>query len=362
MRVLFCCRPTYGHFYPLVPLAQACGEAGHDVVFATGSELAPRVEAIGFAAVPAGPPIMWAFGRLLAHSLTDDLVPVIQRLRPELVIFETADVGAPVAAGVVGVPAVHHSIGRVSFPWMTAIADQLAPVWAKWGCDPPAPLAGLAGQAYLDICPPGLQDPSAARLHHVIRMRPVAWAEPGDVPGWVRQRRVQPLVYVTLGTIACAAVDVLRTVVDAVSSLGVEVLVAVGPQGDPAALGKRPARLHVERFLPNPELLPHVDAVVHHCGGGTMFAASAVGLPQLGLPRGADQFVNAEGLAASGAGVFLLPDEITADAVAAAVGTILDDDATRNAAARLAMEIAAMPAPADVVAELRALVHAVPGS
>lgn len=353
MRVLFCCRPTRGHFYPLVPLAGACREAGHDVAFVTGAELVPRVESAGFPADPAGPPIMWVFGRLLPAVMTEELVPVLQRLKPDLVVFDAADVGAPVAAGVVGVPAVCHSLGRVSFPWMAAIAEQLEPVWAGWGRSAPEPFAGIAGQAYLDICPPSMQDGAVARLPNVIPMRAVAWAEVDDaVPDWVTGDRRRPLVYVTLGTIACAHVDVLQTVVDGVSSLDVEVLVLVGPEGDPRTLEQGRATVHVARFLPNPDVLSGVDAVVHHCGGGTMLAACAAGLPQLGLPRGADHFVNAEGLEASGAGVCLRPGEITPGAVASAVAAMLASEALRIAAARLADEIAAMPAPGDVVPQL----------
>src|SRR3954468_7191787 len=35
LRVLFSCRPLTGHLYPLVPLARAAAEAGHEVAFAT---------------------------------------------------------------------------------------------------------------------------------------------------------------------------------------------------------------------------------------------------------------------------------------------------------------------------------------
>ena len=38
MRVLCSCLPGFGHFHPMVPLARALVEAGHEVAFAT----APR--------------------------------------------------------------------------------------------------------------------------------------------------------------------------------------------------------------------------------------------------------------------------------------------------------------------------------
>jgi len=75
-------------------------------------------------------------------------------------------------------------------------------------------------------------------------------------------------------------------------------------------------------------LLPHLDAVVHHCGSGIMLGALAHGLPQLTLPQGADQITNAGVLVDSGAGVRLLPEEVTAEAVAEAVQTSSPSPAT----------------------------------
>jgi UDP:flavonoid glycosyltransferase YjiC (YdhE family) len=68
--------------------------------------------------------------------------------------------------------------------------------------------------------------------------------------------------------------------------------------------------------VPQADLLPHVDVVVHHCGSGTTLGALTVGAPQLILPQGADQFANAEALCAAGAALCLLPDELSVDAIA----------------------------------------------
>src|ERR1700736_5073280 len=54
MRVLITSVSGYGHLQPLLPLAKALAEAGHEVAIATGSELCPRAEAAGFPAFDAG--------------------------------------------------------------------------------------------------------------------------------------------------------------------------------------------------------------------------------------------------------------------------------------------------------------------
>jgi UDP:flavonoid glycosyltransferase YjiC (YdhE family) len=110
--------------------------------------------------------------------------------------------------------------------------------------------------------------------------------------------------------------------------------------------------VRVERFVDQAALMPHVDVVAHHCGSGTMLGALWHGLPQLALPHGADQFTNAQALLDSGAGRRLLPEEITADAVSEALHALLTEPAYREGARVLAAEIAAMPAPAEVVSVL----------
>ncbi|HWM00989.1 MAG TPA: nucleotide disphospho-sugar-binding domain-containing protein, partial [Actinophytocola sp.] len=121
---------------------------------------------------------------------------------------------------------------------------------------------------------------------------------------------------------------------------------------DPAILGQRPANVAAASFVPQALVLPRASAVVSHTGSGTMLGALASGLPQVCLPRGADQFANAERVQSIGAGVRLLPDEITPDSLRAAVTSVLDDPAYARTAAAMKSEIAAMPAAADVLDDL----------
>ena len=64
---------------------------------------------------------------------------------------------------------------------------------------------------------------------------------------------------------------------------------------------------------------------------------------------------NSDRRLAAGAGCRLLDAEITAEAVASKVAFLLEDDDCRNAAALIADEIAAMPAPATAVSALENL-------
>ena len=54
MRVMFTSPAAIGHFHPLVPVAQAVRDAGHEVVFATPPVLASFVQRAGFRWLPSG--------------------------------------------------------------------------------------------------------------------------------------------------------------------------------------------------------------------------------------------------------------------------------------------------------------------
>ena len=116
------------------------------------------------------------------------------------------------------------------------------------------------------------------------------------------------------------------------------ILVTVGPDVDPARLAGVGDNVTVERFVPQGLVFPHCRAVVAHAGAGTMLGALAAGLPQVLLPSGAEQFLNAAACAAAGAAEVA---EYSPHAVRAAFDRLGDSHVA--AARRLADQIAAMP-------------------
>ncbi|MFD5827039.1 glycosyltransferase [Lentzea sp. NPDC060358] len=369
VRILFSCRPAHGHFFPLVPLARAAVEAAHDVVFATGPGFLDRVRELGFEAHPAGIAVAEAetearrrhpdgdvvtvmitmFADVLPRATLAGLEALLPVVRPDLVVYEMSDVGAAKAARDAGIPVVSHVIGRSMPPEVSALA---APRMA-WLWDGELPANPMLGDAVIDLWPDTVRDPAVLALPKVIRQRPSAFDLDVPMPELAGER---PLVYLTLGTVSYRATDVLRAAIDGLARLPVEVLVAVGP-GDPAVLGEVPANVVVANFVPQASVLRRAALVVHHGGTGTTLGALAAGLPQLVLPQGADQFVNAAVLAETGAGARLVGPEVTADAVEAAAGGLLADDAVRQVASAVAAEIADLPDPAAVVQRLTELVR-----
>jgi MGT family glycosyltransferase len=202
---------------------------------------------------------------------------------------------------------------------------------------------------YLDIYPPAL--PSGSRAHlgstHLLRPQGFATAVGDSPPEWVGRSGELPLVYVTFGTVF-NDVRQLLPIVEAMGGLAVRAVVTVGPRGDPGRLDPCPENVHVARYIPQGALLPYCSAVVSHAGSGTFLAALAAGLPQVCLPQGADQFLNAAACARAGAGIALPPGAVTVESVRDAVLRVLAEPGFRAAAENVAGQLAAMPAPEEV--------------
>src|SRR5919112_4163434 len=134
MRVMVVSAPLQGHLLPLIPLAAACRDAGHDVMLATGAQ-ALRFDTAGLPAHDIAP--HFRFGRLAARlmlrhpllarremagragvtvvgmlfgaanaSFADEVVALAERAQPDLIVHEPLAVAGAVAAGRIGVPCV----------------------------------------------------------------------------------------------------------------------------------------------------------------------------------------------------------------------------------------------------------------
>ncbi|MGW7538008.1 glycosyltransferase [Amycolatopsis sp. NPDC054798] len=379
MRILFTSLASYGHVYPLLPLAVAARDTGHDVVYATASDFHPSLEKAGLETVTAGltlqeafgllfdgdarsrhevpenelnEAIGRAFGKLMPTRFMTDLAPVLAERKPDLVVYEMGNPGGAFAAHQAGIPAVGHGFGRVSSGGpMDHITEQIAAFATELGLDGDSKL--FWGHPFVDICPPSVQAPEFVAGAQRVLLRPVGWSEPGALPSGIEGRdRSRPLAYLTLGTTGASQAHLLTAALQGLASLDVDVLVATGPAVDVDTLGEVPSNVQLEAWVPQSELLPHVDLVVHHGGSGTTLGAFAAGVPQVVLPQGADQFTNADAVVEAGVGAKLIGDELTTDAVRETAGRLLSDSAVADAVRGLAAEVAAMPSPEEVAAQL----------
>ena len=379
MRVLFTTVPMHGHFYPMVPLAQAFRSAGHEVLVATPLSLVEPVQAAGLPVAvtgpalglaeimmvdregrpvppPRGPEEMMssggkAWGRLAARTLPAT-AKIIDGWKPDLVVAEPSEIAGPVIAALRGIPWVRHNWGVSSLPGTLPFAEQeLAGELAELGLDElPLPDA-VVKVVPADIA--GQEDPDG------LPSRYVPYNGAGVLPDWALTKRTRPRVLITFGSLVPHMrfkdfVGILGQLAAGLPALGADIVVGVEPSFT-GGLGVLPDGVVAVGWQPLNLVLPVCDLLIHHGGSGSMMTALAHGTPQLALPAHADQFINAFTLAGIGAGRILMPDAVTVDAVLAEARELLDDPGYAQKAAGLAEQIGAMPSPAAVATTLTEL-------
>ena len=386
MRVLFTTLRVPSHFLPLVPFIAACRARGHEVAVAAPAELEERTRKTGAAFHPfahpgdAGLEPLWArmraapddaersrivigeiFAGACAGAAIPDLQATVDRLRPEVIVREAQEYAALVVAEEAGIPHVRVAI------MAPALDADLLPTAAR-AVDvhrvrlgvPADPSGERAAREPVFTQFPAALDAPYPGSERVRRFRaPRGEAKP--LPAWWGERQ-GPLVYLTLGTVAGSmevARSAYRVALSAVRELPARVLLTIGADLGLDVLGEVPANVHVERFVPQDEVLPHASAVVCHGGSGTVLGALAAGVPLVVTPLFADQPGNAERVAAACAGVALPTQGVTAGALRAAIDRVLRDGAFHRGARRVADEIRALPAADEAPAELERMAREV---
>jgi UDP:flavonoid glycosyltransferase YjiC (YdhE family) len=276
--------------------------------------------------------------------MVDDVVALGQELGPDLVMFDTEAFVGPLVAALLGARQVNHLFGPFPDADVLQLAtDALSPLWRSFGLDVPSD-AGLYEGTTVAVCPPSI-DPVRPPRAEVLFIRPT------PLPSRPARPQSPPLIYFSLGTLWANA-EVVATALEAFSQLPVRVLATLGDL-DVTAVTPVPSNVELRQHVPQAEVLPDASLVVHHAGAGTMFGALAHALPQVALPQAADNFINAELLARTGAATVIQPDELTAEALAAAVTNLLQNPSATQKARVVAEEIAAMPTAEKVAQQLR---------
>ena len=402
MRILVASAPGVGHLLPLLPLARAARERGHEVVIAGGASLEPIAAAAGFTLAAMGPATIdevartipgvrevsgrrravlifrGAFCGVIAADMADGIHELSSAWRPDVIVREDMAFGAWIAADREAIP--HVTVQTTAWrPRMRDLAGEpLNELRVRHGLAADPELAGLLGRAFFTTRPPSLRDPALPFPAGTLELRPIAddrhagaeadagragGAGPAAGAGTDGDGPVDPFppadgrprVAVTLGTVNAGETTVLRALIDGAVAAGAHVVVALG--ADPATLGPVPAGVVVEAYVPMSTLLPAADLVAFHGGSGTMMAALAAARPMVIVPLAADQPDNADRCAAAGVARVVAIDELSVEGVRAAVEAVASDPTYRRRAAAVAAEIEAMPGPEVAVESLEALLR-----
>ena len=320
MRILITSWPAWGHLFPMFPLARAAQRAGHDVVFASGADVAPGLRQAGFEAWAVGPshaqavaaarrpadeserPPTWE-QRAAADvrdmfvpadiRRADELLPLAEQWRPDLVVHAAGDASGAAAAVVLGVPSVMHGLSLVPPGFERLLEPLFSAVGEHLGVT--ALTDRVLHRTVLDLSPASLLPPGySGRPNRQPLQTSAGEVDPDPaVAAAIAALPFDRTVYLTLGTIMNNTPGVMEAALTGILGCRVNVVMTTGRGFDKRRLGAPPARVLVREHIGQATVLAHCSAVISHAGSGTMFGAMSFGLPQLALPMGADQPFNA---------------------------------------------------------------------
>lgn len=398
MRFLFSSIGSSGDIHPYVGIGQALRQRGHEVAFISQPYFEPTITEAGLEFVPAGdrfelteiasrPELMGArLGsvRILQRYMIPQSGPAaaaalrhIDRARPDAVCCHHMAWGALWAAELRGVPTAAGCLSPLIFfsrddPCVfkpngretgRGIIASLRRRSARWGCrffyDRPLNRLrrdlGLPPQRDQFILTPRRADLALALWSPAFRAPMPDDPENSRICGFVwfdrHRERAQteedinrfldagdPPIIFTLGTTAVhVAGPFYAAAAEAARRLGRRAILLTGrPEYAPPQL---PPGVRAFNYGPFTEILPRGCATVHHGGIGTTAQAIRAGKPTVIVPFAHDQFDNAARAKRLGLSQTIPRTRLTADALAAALQTILDDPAYARRAAELASRI-----------------------
>jgi MGT family glycosyltransferase len=133
-----------------------------------------------------------------------------------------------------------------------------------------------------------------------------------DLPDQLASRS-GPLLYLSLGSLGSADVELMRGLIASLTGDRYRVIVSKGPQAKQLELSDN---MVGAELLPQTSILPEVDLVITHGGNNTVTESLYFGKPMVVLPLFWDQYDNAQRLDETGYGIRLdtyghKPEELT---------------------------------------------------
>ena len=370
--VAFYGNPYAGHTVPTIPVAAELVRRGERVVYYSLPDFAPAIEAAGaeFRCYPELPerlplsPItdlsLWvleAARRIMASDIANANDP-----RPDYILHDVAAVWGACIGDIHGIPTIQSS---PLFPMNWKVMEG---VFARM------PRKKFRSKSYgglvrngLEIMLRGFKLQRALGLssqkvlfgkadQHLVytarSLQPRAEDFQGGywfvgAPGVERSETApmpeevsdsKPIVLFSMGTFCRASKQLVRTCIEALAPLDVQVVMVLDPNGYREELAGLPDNFVVKRFVPQLALLRRSAAFINHGGVGSASEALYFGVPMVLVPQAFDHFLMAERCEIEGAGL-MFADEPTAAELRDAVRRATAEESFRENAERLGRDL-----------------------
>lgn len=191
---------------------------------------------------------------------------------------------------------------------------------------------------YLDL--PALAPASNIPDNHFY-LGPVLWSPDIPLPEWWNDiPKDRPVLYVTLGS--SGDIRFMDVIMDILGKMPVTAIVASAERFEPSHL---PDNIFAEKYLPGLEASKMASLVVCSGGTATTYQALSCGVPVLGIPSNADQYLSMEAIVKQGAGLLIRSGNVSGRNIRKGIETILENAEYKQNANRLKNEMLLYNAP-----------------
>jgi MGT family glycosyltransferase len=368
--------------HPMTALALAVHSLGHEVVFVGTPDMEPMIRACGLDFVPTGADVFplgeterrsqklsqlsgteaveytlnwFADG---ARSSLNDGPRVLDEVRPDALVLDATLTGLNLVALKRGLPfvsvcnALHFDFsGRVPlcffpFPYedspesrarnlegLQAFGKMMAPLTAirseyivenGLAIDPNNPDAARSQLAWITQCPREFDFPGdhyPAHFHYAGPFHTKSLRPSMQFP-W-EQLTGEPLIYASMGTLQNGSESLFKTIVAAAEAPGRQLVLSVGRNLSPEAIGPVAANTIVVQQAPQLLLLEKASLCITHAGLNTALEALSAGVPMVAIPITNDQPGVAARISASGTGKVVPLHELSVESLRETVNSVL---------------------------------------
>jgi len=203
--------------------------------------------------------------------------------------------------------------------------------------------------------------PSAVKFKRRHRLSPAQFQylegcvrrdQPYTVPAFAAHND-KPLLYVSFGSLGAGDTDLLKRLIAALGRMPVRALVNVGDYID--QYSNVPPNVIVDRWFPQPSVIPQVDAVIHHGGNNSFTECLYFGKPALIMPYVWDGHDNATRVAETGHGFTLDRYNWTDAELEAAIMAMISDKRMKTRLAKTSKAMRARHGPTKAARVIDAL-------
>ena len=174
--------------------------------------------------------------------------------------------------------------------------------------------------------------------HHYVG--PLLVDTPSNFPSWLDEPG-NPWALVTVSSHKQDDIAIARAALAGLSNLPLRVVVTAGPHAA-LTVGPLPRNARVEQYVPHGAILTKARLMVSHAGHGSVMRALWHAVPMVLVPWGRDQSGVAARAAHLGVAKVVTKSELSAEQVAYAARSALDDDTMAAKVASISLRLRAM--------------------